>query len=167
MLRASDFPPVKSWIILTACLPDRRGVKINFHLPSTAAAQHHPPQAPSVLVVHLSAAAPETPDGACGGHRGWWAAPRGAWRWLTLLRALGPHGGDAGVQHVIDGRVTVEAPLHVVLAVRLVALLVAAVLQTVPLQVLECGAAGRDTAVTNWVGQAGSCCPAVRPAVLL
>lgn len=83
-----------------------------------------------------------------------------------MLRALGPHGGDAGVQHVIDSRVAVEAPLHVVLAVRLVALLVAAVLQTVPLQVLECGAAGRDTAVTKWVGQADFCCPAVRPAVM-
>lgn len=69
-----------------------------------------------------------------------------------MLGALGPHGGDAGVQHVVDGRVAVEAPLHVVLAVRLVALLVAAVLQTVPLQVLERGAAGGDRAVIYRVG---------------
>lgn len=81
--------------------------------------------------------------------------PQGAQRWLTLLRALGTHGGDAGVQHIVDGRVAVEAPLHVVLAVRLVALLMAAVLQTVPLQVLERGAAGGDTAMTYWVGQGG------------
>lgn len=69
-----------------------------------------------------------------------------------MLGALGPHGGDAGVQHVVDGRVAVQAPLHVVLAVRLVALLVAAVLQTVPLQVLERGAAGGDRAVIYRVG---------------
>lgn len=78
-----------------------------------------------------------------------------------MLGALGPHGGDAGVQHVVDSRVAVEAPLHVVLAVRLVALLVPAVLQTVPLQVLERGAAGGDTAVTYWLGTRGP--PAARP----
>lgn len=79
------------------------------------------------------------------GHR-----PR-AQQWLTLLGALGPHGGDAGVQHVVDGRVAVEAPLHVMLAVRLVTLLMAAVLQTVPLQVLERGAAGEtQLSLTGW-----------------
>lgn len=61
---------------------------------------------------------------------------------LTLLGALRAHGGDAGVQHIVDGRVAVEAALHVMLAVRLVTLLMATVLQTVPLQVLERGAAG-------------------------
>lgn len=91
---------------------------------------------------------------------GWWAALHGAWWWLTLLGALGPHGGDAGVQHVVNGRVAVEAPLHVVLAVRLVALLMAAVLQTVPLQVLERGAAGGDRAMSYWVGQGGPRHPA-------
>lgn len=68
-----------------------------------------------------------------------------------MLGALGPHRGDAAVQHIVDGRVAVEAPLHVVLTVRLVAFLVAAVLQAVPLQVLERGAAGGDTDMTYWV----------------
>lgn len=70
---------------------------------------------------------------------------------LTLLGALGAHGGHAGVEHVVDGRVAVEAPLHVVLAVCLVALLMATVLQTVPLQVLERGAAGEtQLSLTGW-----------------
>lgn len=69
-------------------------------------------------------------------------------RGLTWLGALGPHGGDAGVEHVVDGRVAVEAALHIMLAVGLVTLLVAAVLQAVPLQVLERGAAGGDMAVS-------------------
>lgn len=70
---------------------------------------------------------------------------------LTLLGALGAHGGHAGVEHVVDGRVTVEAPLHVVLAVCLVALLMATVLQTVPFQVLERGAAGEtQLSLTGW-----------------
>lgn len=70
---------------------------------------------------------------------------------LTLLGALGAHGGHAGVQHIVDGCVAVEAALHVVLAVRLVTLLVATVLQTVPLQVLERGAAGEtQLSLTGW-----------------
>lgn len=72
-------------------------------------------------------------------------------RGLTLLGALGAHGGHAGVQHIIDGRVAVEAPLHVVLTVRLVTLLMATVLQTVPLQVLERGAAEEtQLSLTGW-----------------
>lgn len=67
---------------------------------------------------------------------------------LTWLGPLRAHGGHAGVEHVIDCRVAVEATLHIVLAVSLVTLLVAAVLQAVSLQVLERGAAGGDTAVS-------------------
>lgn len=72
-------------------------------------------------------------------------------QWLTLLGALGAHGGDTGVQHIIDSRVAVEATLHIMLAVRLVTLLMATVLQAVPLQVLECGAAGEtDLSLPGW-----------------
>lgn len=56
---------------------------------------------------------------------------------LTLVWQLANIGGDGHVQHVIDSRVNIVSSLDVVFAVGLVALLVAAVLQTVPLQVLE------------------------------
>lgn len=46
--------------------------------------------------------------------------------------------GDSHVQHVVDSRVNIVSSLDVVFAVGLIALLVAAVLQAVPLQVLEC-----------------------------
>lgn len=46
--------------------------------------------------------------------------------------------GDGHVQHVVDSRVNIVSSLDVVFAVGLIALLVAAVLQAVPLQVLEC-----------------------------
>lgn len=45
--------------------------------------------------------------------------------------------GDGHVQHVIDSRVNVVSSLDIVFAVGLIALLVTAVLQAVPLQVLE------------------------------
>lgn len=57
---------------------------------------------------------------------------------LTLVWQLAHVRRNGHVQHVVDGRVNIVPPLDVVLAVGLVALLVAAVLQTVPLQVLEC-----------------------------
>jgi len=124
-------------------------VKVNFDLRSTLAM--YGGVIPSTREASLWCTHPggtRAGGGGMWGPEGWWTAPQGGRQRLTLLRTLGPHGGDAGVQHVVDGRVAVEAPLHVVLAVRLVALLVAAVLQAVPLQVLERGAAGGDTAVT-------------------
>lgn len=57
---------------------------------------------------------------------------------LTLVWQLANIRGDSHVQHVIDSRVNIVSSLDIVFAVGLVALLVAAVLQTVPLQVLEC-----------------------------
>lgn len=60
---------------------------------------------------------------------------------LTLIRQLAHVGRHGHVEHVVDGRVHVVSSLDVVLTVRLVALLVAAVLQAVPLQVLEGGRA--------------------------
>ncbi|TNN60839.1 hypothetical protein EYF80_028936 [Liparis tanakae] len=50
------------------------------------------------------------------------------------LGMLANIGRDGHVQHIIDSRVNIVSPLDVVLAVGLVALLVAAVLQAVPLQ---------------------------------
>lgn len=60
-----------------------------------------------------------------------------------MIRQLAHIGWHGHVEHVVDGRVHVVSSLDVVLAVGLVALLVAAVLQAVPLQVLECGRAVR------------------------
>lgn len=57
---------------------------------------------------------------------------------LTLVWQLANIGGDSHVQHVIDSRVNIVSSLDIMFTVGLVALLVAAVLQTVPLQVLEC-----------------------------
>lgn len=57
---------------------------------------------------------------------------------LTLVWQLANIRGDGHVQHVIDGRVDIVSSLDIMFTVGLVALLVAAVLQTVPLQVLEC-----------------------------
>ena len=57
---------------------------------------------------------------------------------LTLVWQLANIGGDSHVQHVIDSRVNVVSSLDIMFTVGLVALLVAAVLQTVPLQVFEC-----------------------------
>lgn len=57
---------------------------------------------------------------------------------LTLVWQLANIRGDSHVQHIIDSGVNIVSSLDVVFAVGLVALLVAAVLQTVPLQVLEC-----------------------------
>lgn len=56
---------------------------------------------------------------------------------LTLVRQLANIRGHRHVQHVVDGRVNIVSSLDVVFAVGLVALLVPAVLQAVPLQVLE------------------------------
>lgn len=56
----------------------------------------------------------------------------------TLVRQLADVGGYGHIEHVVDSRVYVVASLDVVLTVRLVALLVPAVLQTIALQVLEC-----------------------------
>ena len=66
-----------------------------------------------------------------------------------MVGQLADVGRDGHVEHVVDGRVHVVTPLHVVLAVRLVALLVAAVLQAVPLQVLEGGCAAWGPAGTQ------------------
>lgn len=60
---------------------------------------------------------------------------------LTLIRQLAHVGRHGHVEHVVDGCVHVVSSLDVMLAVGLVALLVAAVLQAVPLQVLEGGGA--------------------------
>lgn len=57
---------------------------------------------------------------------------------LTLVRQLANIGGDSHVQHVIDSCVNIVSSLDIMFTVGLVALLMAAVLQTVPLQVLEC-----------------------------
>lgn len=57
---------------------------------------------------------------------------------LTLVWQLANIRGDSHVQHVIDSRVNIVSSLDIMFTVGLVALLVAAVLQTVPLQVLEC-----------------------------
>ena len=57
---------------------------------------------------------------------------------LTLVWQLANIRGDGHVQHVIDSRVNIVPSLDIMFTVGLVALLMAAVLQTVPLQVLEC-----------------------------
>lgn len=56
---------------------------------------------------------------------------------LTLVWQLANIRRDSHVQHVIDSRINIVSSLDVMFTVGLVALLVAAVLQTVPLQVLE------------------------------
>ena len=56
----------------------------------------------------------------------------------TLVGQLADVGGHGHIEHIVDSRVYVVASLDVVLTVRLVALLVPAVLQTIALQVLEC-----------------------------
>lgn len=71
---------------------------------------------------------------------------------LTLLWQLANIRGDSHVQHVIDSRVNIVSSLHIVFAVGLITLLMATILQTVPLQVLECWCA-------TWrpVGRRGKC----------
>lgn len=68
-------------------------------------------------------------------------ASRQADLFLTLIRQLAHVGRHGHVEHVVDCRVHVVSSLDVVLAVGLVTLLVAAVLQAVTLQVLERGRA--------------------------
>lgn len=63
---------------------------------------------------------------------------------LTLIWQLADIRGHRHVQHVVDSRVYVVSSLDVVLTVRLVALFMATVLQTVALQVLEGGSAAGD-----------------------
>lgn len=71
---------------------------------------------------------------------------------LTLIWQLAHIGGRGHVEHIIDSCVDVVASLDVVFAVGLVALLVPAVLQTVPLQVLE-----RRCATWGPGGRRGKC----------
>lgn len=52
---------------------------------------------------------------------------------LTMVRHLRSHGGHAGVQHIIDSSVTIQASLDIMLTVGLVTLLMAAILQAVAL----------------------------------
>lgn len=55
----------------------------------------------------------------------------------TLFRHLRPHGGDTGIQNIINSCVTVQAPLSIMFTIRLVTFFVPAVLQAVPLQIFE------------------------------
>lgn len=59
-----------------------------------------------------------------------------------MIRHLRSHGGHTGIQHIVHSSITVQAPLDIMLAVSLVTLLMATILQAVALQVLEGGAAG-------------------------
>lgn len=52
---------------------------------------------------------------------------------LTMVRHLRSHGGHAGVQHVVDSSITIQAPLDIMLTVSLVALFMTTILQAVAL----------------------------------